>query len=194
MNKNYWEFINMKLCFRAAIISLLLYIVVFSLFFISCNPKSQEFSTIWSSDKKSYRTNELVIAQQETPFEIVLPEYIPDDLLPLPFIQGTIKSEFNSSRPIRIMYYRHGEDFNPILIEEYSTPMTYQSSDNFTYLNILGIDVREETTTMLKDITTFIPQYHYSWNMDSIHYNVSIAEFETDEGRKVVESMIKQIK
>jgi hypothetical protein len=165
--------------------------VISSTIFLSCSHNKPEFYTLWSEDSKSYRTNELNIAQQETPFKIVLPEYIPIDLTPYPFIQGTARSEFSDTRPISIMYYRSGESFDPILIEEYNIPMENHPSDNPTYLNILNVEVLEETTTMPKDITVLIPCYIYSWNNDNIHYYIRIVEYPKEECRKIVESMIK---
>jgi len=132
----------------------------------------------------------LSVAQQETPFTIVLPKYTPNDLLPFPVLQGTVKSEFKDNRPIRIMYYRSGEDFNPILIEEYNIFITRQPSDGFSYISISDVEVLEESTTMAKDITNFVPSYNYSWNYHNTHYNVMIAEYQREECRKVIESMI----
>jgi hypothetical protein len=160
-------------------------------------PEPEPDTTIWFSDPDSYRTNVLDVAQAETPFTIVLPTYVPNDIIPFPYIEGLAKSDFRDDLPVRIMYYRARYVSSPIYIEEsQGAREIIPSSDSATHLTISGIGVVEDESLQISatDIETLspVPCLMYSRNRDDIHYRVVIFIYQRDEARKIVESMINQ--
>jgi hypothetical protein len=166
---------------------------------VACSPKIQSPpppDTIWFSNPNSYRTNVLDIAQKETPFTIVLPTYVPNDIIPFPYIEGLAKSDFRDDLPVRIMYYTARYASNPIYIEESQGAKGTLPAGDYSYLAISGIEVLEDKTqspwvTDPKTIS-FVQCLDYSWNKDDVHYYVSVYEYQPNEARKIVESMINQ--
>jgi hypothetical protein len=69
---------------------------------LACIPQ-----TYWLSETY-YRTNVLEVAQEQTPFTIVLPTYLPSNLDPAPYIEGYAKDYFEDDDPLSIMYYSKG--------------------------------------------------------------------------------------
>jgi hypothetical protein len=180
------------LCHRV-ILTILIVCVGFLTFTISCNTEkiTPTVWTTWFDNPKEYATNNLDVAQEETPFTIILPSYLPYDLNPIPVIQGRAKSEFLNQEPITINYYKNGGQIITIL--EYNMVMETVRENDSTLLVFGNIEVLEMTTSRVsvidkKYITE--PGYVYNWNKGGVHYNLHIFEFARDEGRKIVESMI----
>ena len=124
---------------------------ILSLFLFCGCLDNTETETIWF--EVGYRTNDVEVAQQETPFNIVLPTYVPDDLDPVPYIEGRSKDYFRDDWPITILYYKCEPDpddenmryaTTPLWIEESNREITALPSGDSVYLTISGIEVLEE--------------------------------------------------
>lgn len=178
-------------------ISGLMFVFVTILLFLACTSEQKadsEFYTIWFKDSQEYRTNDMEVAQKETPFTIILPTYLPVDLIIHPFFEGRARSAFSDDIPLSIMYYRTGDSFPYVDIEEYSKSISILSSDNSNYLELSDIEVLEQETAQFSFTSmgeaTFIPGFTYAWNNDGVYFYVRIMEYQLDEARKIVESMI----
>lgn len=150
--------------------------------------------TVWFTNPREYATNSLDVAQRETPFTIVLPTHVPADLAPLPIIQGRAKSDFDNTVPVRISYRRG--DTELVIIEESNMtfPISSPSDNRSRYLDYSGTQVLEFETTWLwprDGAIVDVPAFIYSWNKGGVHFLVDIIEYDRDEARKIVESLIK---
>jgi hypothetical protein len=160
------------------------------------NPVTPSPYTIWFSNPREYHTNVLAIAQAETPFTIILPTYLPEELDPYPDIEGRAKSEFVDLEPVTITYSRNKSGYLPVSIMEYNmTMITTPSSDyEFEYLLYWDIQVLEKKTKAFSfhDSTAVdVLEFIYKWNQNGLHYIVCIPEFDREEARKIIESMIR---
>jgi hypothetical protein len=152
-----------------------------------------EYFTEWFSDPKGYAINDIEIAQKETPFEIVLPRYLPDDIHDLPVITGFAGDDFNCNYPVNISYRRSGK--GGIEIKEYCNYPVSQISGNLTELLYSGVKVFEEVSKTIgfdqNEKVIYVPVIYYTWDNNKIHFEVSIVEYEIDESRKIIRSMIE---
>lgn len=175
------------------ILTILIACIGFSTFTISCNTEkiTPTVWTTWFENPKEYATTNLDVAQKETPFTIILPSYLPNDLNPIPVIQGRAKSEFFNEEPITINYYKNGGQIITIL--EYNMVMETVGENDSTLLVFENIEVLEMTTSRISVIEkkySTEPGYVYNWNKGGVHFNLHIFEFPRNEGRNIVESMI----
>lgn len=176
-------------------ILLLINIVILAVTF-SCgnnSSDSSEFITIWFEDTHEYRTNNPEVAQNETPFTIVLPTYLPEDLTIHPFFEGHSKSAFRDDIPVRIMYYRHSEDFSYIYIREYNQVFEILPSDEGNYILFSEVKVLEQDIEIFvfSGDSNNIPGFLYTWNRSDVHFEVEIYDYQRDIAREIIESMIK---
>ena len=153
---------------------------------------SDEFITLWFDDSQEYRTNNQEIAQNETPFSIVLPTYLPRDLVVNPFFEGRSKNAFTNDLPISIMYYRNGKDFNYIYIKEFNKSINSLPTGECNYLTFSDIEVFEQDIEIftLSSDSKNIPGFLYIWDINDIHFQVEIYEYPRDIARKIIDSMI----
>jgi hypothetical protein len=151
--------------------------------------------TVWFSDPRDYNTNILSVAQAETPFTLVFPSYLPEGINPFPQIAGRAREEFDNEESVTITYKgaKSGDDM--IIIEEYNLTYNVLPNDEDTYLSYSNIQVLEQESNGLdfnsegKLIT--VVGYHYDWNMNGISFGVTVYEYERDEARRIVQSMIE---
>ena len=164
------------------------------LFFSGCTQGSDE-ETLWVIDSYGwFYTSELELAQQEIPFTIIVPTYLPDDLDPYkPYIiNGTVKdASENENIEVWISYRAEGELI--IEIEENAQPfiMLPNPDLNPVYLDIAGIQVlQQETHIYGEDI---IDGLSFDWNQNGLTFRVLVFSYSQDEAIKIVESMIEPI-
>ena len=65
-------------------------IMVFLMSLVAC-VKENEDDNIWFDEHPSFVTRELEVAQNEVPFKIILPTYLPENVIIHPQIQGYTK-------------------------------------------------------------------------------------------------------
>jgi hypothetical protein len=184
---------------KVIILGLLVVTLTFLLFPTACKEESED-DTMWFDDPPGFITRNLEIAQNETPFTIILPTYTPDDFILPPHIRGHLKEAYNQSDifspalSIDITYYRSGQGFPAAIFREYNTSITQIPRREYTFFNIHGVEVLEHEYEQLmfsESETYFMPGFSYSWNFDGRHFRINIYEYEQDECRKIVESMIQ---
>jgi|WetSurMetagenome_2_1015567.scaffolds.fasta_scaffold74020_2 hypothetical protein len=176
--------------------SILSIIVVLSLLNIACSNKgltqsiSPTYWTTWYSNPKNYATTDFKIAQNNTPFTIVVPSYLPGDIKTLPIYQGRAKSNFIDDEPVTISYYCKGSAM--VIINEYNYTVDNFFADNSTYLMYGQVRVMEDPMTLISKNVTTIRGYFYEWNKNGANFRVTVSDQDKSEGRKVIESMINQ--
>jgi hypothetical protein len=137
--------------------------------------------------------------QEEVPFTIILPTYLPTDIGPDPYmVQGPFKRG-EETLLIKIEYQKQGGGSGYVYIEEKNS-LFYANADwalhpERTYLDIAGIKVQEEIT----EVVPYPPNepidygFRYVWNKNGTDFLVDIFRYDQDECRKIVESMIQPI-
>jgi hypothetical protein len=169
------------------------------------NPEQQTKTprpiTVWDDNHKAYYTNVVSVAQAETPFPIVLPSYLPADVIPGIYFRGRAKSEFIDDDPVEITFKRDRKEGDggvieeSIIIEEYSEIQNFlHESDaiSFTYLGTQVIEEKGSAMSMTGQGVAFSVSSHtYFWNKNGVQFVVTIISYETDEARNIIESMIK---
>jgi hypothetical protein len=180
-----------------SVVSILLSILYVLVLCNSCNTQkptnSSRYYTVWFSNPKEYRTNDITTAQKETPFTIILPIYLPKEFSTLPDFAGLAKKDFNNESPITITYQSYKRV--PIVIEEYNEiHNVIPSAVVSTYLIYSDVQVLEQETQLMSikdDQSTLVPGFIYTWNKNNVHFEVTIAEYGKEEAQKVIGSMIK---
>jgi hypothetical protein len=137
--------------------------------------------------------------QQKVPFIIVIPTYLPSEIIPHPIsISGPSKGPHSDdSIVIGINYIDKNMDrFIWIIEENFANIYFKPSNPTGTFLDILGINVlQQETQNQFPDRGSkeaeIIRGYYYAWVNNGINVTVSIYGYEEDESRKIISSMIK---
>jgi hypothetical protein len=151
--------------------------------------------TLWVVDSHGwFHTNDLERAQQEIPFTIIVPTYLPDNLDPYnPYmIDGPVKGSFeNENIRVRISYQAEGERIIDIIENSEFILMLPNPDLNPIYLDIAGIQVLQQETGLLGE--TIIEGLGFDWNQSGHTYSVQVFSYSQDEAIKIVESMIEQV-
>ena len=179
-----------------AILASTLIIVCLSLpvLFSGCTQGSGE-EIFWVVDSQGmFHTSDLERAQQEIPFTIIVPTYLPDDLDPdSPYeIGGPLKdSSQNENIEVWISYRAEGERI--IEIEENSQTFIMLPTPelNPVYIEIAGIQVLQQEAHIYGE--TIIEGLSFDWNQGGLTFSVLVFSYSQDEAIKIVESMIEQI-
>ncbi|MFC1974087.1 hypothetical protein ACFLU2_01885 [Chloroflexota bacterium] len=168
---------------------------------LGCNSKEQELFWAEIEEWGQFSTNNLERAQNEVPFRITIPTYLPDKISKYPEIKGSLLEQWSEKNAFLEIIYRHTEDFweGIIWIEEYNFPMRGPDPElnpGYSYVEIAGIDVIETE----HNLTTYESDgemgvlwgYRFYWNQENIYFVASIYGYEHSEAIKVVKSMIRQ--
>jgi hypothetical protein len=150
--------------------------------------------TVWFQNPKEYATNDLEVAQRETPFTIILPKYVPEDVSNMPIFQGRAKIDFQNNVPVKISYKMKGTD-SLIIEETQKTIIVLPTSDNTSryleYDNVQILEQDSEWSFPTNNGTIKVPRHIYNWNKDGISFDVLVLGHERAEARKVVDSMVR---
>jgi hypothetical protein len=141
-----------------------------------------------------FHTTYLERAQQEMPFTIIVPTYLPDDLDPYkPYmIDGTVKNASeNENMEVRISYGPGGEQIIEVFENSQTIIMLPTPEFNPVYLDIAGIQVLQQEDYLYGE--TIIEGLSFDWNQGGLTFSVSVFSYSQDEAIKIVESMIEQI-
>lgn len=177
------------------IISFLL--LSFTLFsFTACSLESDgnrypEPEPYWFADNNTFCTNDINRAQEEIPFLIILPKYLPEDIPPYPVtIEGPLKGTYTANKSVTLKI-RYGNNRVINIMEENNDAICWPSSEyNHVYYNINGIDVLEQKLIISVEDKVY-ESFHYTWNKNKISFMLMVYERSRSETRKVVESMIE---
>lgn len=161
----------------------------------SCSTEGQTstYETYWrESSLGDVETNDLERLQELVPFEIILPEYLPEELENYHPDLGYSK-DVNVTGEIFIdVFFWTTQSPKRIIIEEFILPGLedfLSTNDEFQY-NILNFKDTKVLERVLEK--TFHGQiaYIYRWIMNDVNYQMEIEGYSQDEARKVAESMI----
>jgi hypothetical protein len=162
---------------------------------LSTTPSTTKTRIYWHESKVDFQTNDLTRAQGVIPFSLILPAYLPDGLDSThPFnIYGPLDSNNTDYSPVTIQY---GNGEKQVSISEsnvLSIPFPNSNAEPL-YVDISGISVLREKYTTYFGANHNIPAYNFSWNQANYTFSVEVLTYSEEEGEKIVESMIKQIK
>jgi hypothetical protein len=156
---------------------------------------TQNNKSHWFVDSRGhFHTNDVKLAQKEMPFTIVVPTYIPD--LFATNYQYEISGPFDNPIPntveVKIEYW---DESHQTYISEYNSKTIMQPNEELKPVNyeIAGIQVLRQVTQFLTNSGT-IEGLSFNWNTNGFTFEVKIFNIPENEGIKIVESMIKQIK
>jgi len=179
---------------KRTVISIIFLIILACYFLLSCGPGTYinpSTGKVWQVDPDgSIQTNDLERLQRATPFKIVIPRYIPDELISVP-VMYTKTIGMNSQNDVDIRFsYTNGT--KSIDIEQVNYMYNWILNENMEnqYLNINGIRIlqtKSEQVSGQKDVNV----YSYTWNKNEISFIVDIWDYNEDTSRKIVESMTK---
>jgi hypothetical protein len=141
-----------------------------------------------------FHTNNIQQAQEKIPFEIIPPGYLPDGLKSLyPYmIEGPYTYPYEEGVEVRISYIK---DDSRIYISEKNDIIVMEPTEELEpiYLNIRGVRVLRQKD-YLSSSSHSIDGFSFDWNQDGMTFEVGIFNLSSDEGYKIVESMIAQVK
>jgi len=161
---------------------------------LGCPQSSSEETHGFVDSQGMFRTNDLERAQQEIPFTIILPQYLPDNLNPYnPYeIGGPPKgSSGNGNIRVWILYKAEGKPEIKVIENSEKFLMLPNPDLNPVYLDIAGVQVLQQNDDLYGD--PIIEGLQFNWNQSGRTFSVEVFEYSQDEGIKIVESMIKQI-
>ncbi len=176
--------------------SKLLYLgaILLLIFLLGC-PQSSGEDYLWVVDQGTFHTTDLERAQQEIPFTIIVPEYLPDNLDPYsPYlIEGPVKgSSGTEDIEIEVSYKAENKPRIDIIENSENILMLPSPDADPVYLDIAGIQVLQQEDNMY-GYNINIDGLRFDWNQSGRTFMVRVFEYSQDEGIKIVESMIRQI-
>jgi hypothetical protein len=159
-------------------------------------PATENGSLYWMEVQGRFATNDLVRAQAEIPFNIVLPTYIPDSRFdkPLPHIEGSLRTSSNDDDIeviVRYLLYLGDDIPSQIFIRERNSPISMGDPELNPQLELIEIDGKSVTKT--RDDWGSGYTAYFSFNSDNIYFVVETLYIPTEEAMKVVESLIQQV-
>jgi len=128
--------------------------------------------------------------QKKVPFTIIVPSYFPSDIRTIPSgISGPNTNEITKSIEVIITYYGDSSD-KEIVVSEVNINVNQVPNGSYETFNINGVEVLDEDIE-IGSATQITHGFLYTWNRNGINFEVDIYGYGQDEGKKVVESMIK---
>jgi hypothetical protein len=170
-------------------------VILLSTILLGC-PQGSDEDYLWVVGSTGiFHTSDLERAQQEIPFTIIVPEYLPDDLDPYsPYlIEGPTKgSSGDKDIEVRVSYKAYGKYSIDITENSELTLMLPNEDFNPIYLDIAGVQVLQQDehgygADAIQDGLRF------DWNQNGRTYCVKSLSYSEDELAKIVESMIIQM-
>jgi hypothetical protein len=148
----------------------------------------------WEEYNGQFCTLDLARAQEEIPFTIILPSYIPDEQTapPLPDITGPLREyQCDDKVKVEILYIVDlgNETFGIIEIEENNYPVLPGDPELNPDLERIEICGRE----VIKTEGNFSqgPGAIFFFSQDNIYFVTGLYNFPTEEALKVLESMLE---
>ena len=141
-------------------------------------------------DSGGVQTNDLVRLQNATPFKIVIPNYLPAEVLNAPVMYLKAVGTYSKNDvDIQFAYWNSPEG---ITIEEVNDPIQLlpSTANGGSYIQIKGISVLQMTLQEVDDNTT-VNVYEYQWYQNGVSFIVDGWACEQEESKMVAESMIK---
>ena len=180
-----WKIITKKLNYISA---LLILVFLTASFLFGCK-RDTESDIYWFRDPVGFfHTNDLDRAQEQIPFTIILPTYLPEDMgLDALKIYGP--REVNIGDDIRgteVQISYISGDREIYIDEDDSGQVMHPASDSPVFLDINGMMI-------LKQVSSIEERIGFDWNHDGIRYAVRVYSIDEEEAIKIVKSMIEQL-
>ena len=151
----------------------------------------------WFTDPPDvFHTNDLHKAQQEVPFIISLPNYLPNNIGPYPYlIEGPVGASAEDIITVRIMYQEKGDSDHAIFINEQNTSFNKYLIDSdgnwFTVAEIKILEIKFDSKKLSSSETLVVSGFRYLWNQNDVDIDVDIFGYDQGEARKIIESMVR---
>lgn len=173
----------MRISRTSLTVTLLVFILLASHHSSSCSPTSTE--TIWTVDEYGdFYTNNIEKAQEEIPFEIILPAYLPSNIRHLPKISGPLLSTSHGKNvEVTISYIASENQEGWIHIIEGDFPVLPPGTDDPVI-----------KSTNIRDVVVYYSggnELKFYWNLSGIGFDVWIGNYSLDEALAIVTSFIE---
>jgi len=147
----------------------------------------------WIDPNGDFHTNDLHRAQGQIPFIIIIPSYLPanfsyDNMR----ILGPYESEIVEDIEIEITFKR---DDDRVYIREHNHLIFMKPNNELDpiYHDIAGVIVLRQIAQIV-DSSGITEGLVFDWNQNNVAFSVELFNVSEDEGIKIVESMITQMK
>ncbi|MGD9116722.1 MAG: hypothetical protein PVJ61_06050 [Dehalococcoidia bacterium] len=158
----------------------------------SCSTSPE--SLPWEESYGQFYTRDLARAQEEIPFPIVLPSYVPDERTdaPPPSITGPLREYQDDDRvKVEVLYFVDlgNEILGIIEIEENNYPVLPgdpELNPDLERIEVCGWEVIKVEGDFQQG-----PGIIYFFSQDNIYFVVGIYDFPPGEAQKVIESMLE---
>lgn len=169
---------------------------------MGCAPKSDSTTTnstetlLWYETGSRFDTNDVSRAQEEIPFKIVLPTYLPDDQentnTHLPQITGTLK-EYQSDNKTEIeifyMIYLTNDIRGIVRINEANFPII--PGDPNVDPRYSNIEIGGKLIVKTEGDFAEGPGVVFFFNQDGVYFVVGVYNFSYEESVRIIESIDK---
>jgi len=184
-----------------------IFIVVIILLVIVLNSCESEGKTstespdfYWETDVYGdFHTNSWEKAQEQIPFDLVIPSYLPTDIDKKPYIKAPLKS--NANEVTVLIKYRSVDEMsgNSIHIDEFNgkaSPGDPSLNPGLTEKEIAGVQIIESEHTIRykppSGDAVGVQGFVFLWQQKDVFLDVGIYGYEYDEAVKIIESLIQQ--
>lgn len=169
---------------------------------VSINNSTSTPSTFWNVNQYgTIETNDVTRLQNEVPFTIILPEYLPDGFKSYELVMTMHK--IDQVVNLRIMYYyliKAGEihilESEPSDLYPQPLPPGLLTEMHPDYTPLEGVKTEVLEYIGFDDIIwsgqkTRLSSLQYIWEQNNHHFSVDIIGYSQVESRKIIESMLK---
>jgi hypothetical protein len=146
---------------------------------------------------EDFQTNDQARAQEQIPFVIILPTYLPVDVSDVPTIRGQLKDTVAKENIHVYLFYveKIGRTDTITIEESYNLIQRIPVGKNSVLYSINGVEILKEDFEIIAIFPDGakgkpIPMFQFTWNSNGNHFEVKIQNHTIDESKKVVESMI----
>jgi hypothetical protein len=147
-------------------------------------------STYWTEYKGMFYTTDIARAQEEMPFTIIVPDYMPEmqGEVKLPIITGTLKkSSGGGTAEIELLFYLTYADKSLIKLIECNYVYTSGDPELNPELEVVNMKGKRVIRAIRNEHSTFY------FNENGIYYILNCQYVPVAEAVKVLESMLKQL-
>jgi hypothetical protein len=164
------------------------------------NKAESAHSTYWNENSQgTIETNDLPRLQQEVPFIIILPKYLPAELKSS--IPKFVKTPIIENQIADINIYYSSSSSNveihiteTLLSEPLLEGVLAGMNPDYTAVELAGVQVLEKIGVGLVNRSgksVQVSEYIYMWDRKNLHLTMGAYVFNQSEARKIIESMLK---
>ena len=150
---------------------------------------------LWVENEGRFVTLDLARAQQEIPFAILLPKYLPSDSQKkIPDIEGPLKQYQEDKVEIKIMFSLYPTRGMSGIIVIYESNSPASLADPELNPELETVDIKDITVIKTRDDWSPDKDAYYSFEYAGIYYVMEMHGLSTGESKKIVESILAQLK